>query len=89
MWRRITLLKVNWQCWEFELGEQISTMEDRCKWFDADVQAEAILTLGHTNVQSHWVLGLKPLMQSNLNLLEVQETLALQMQQKLQPRDAT
>ena len=83
------MLKVNWQCWEFELGEQISTMEDRCKWFDADVQAEAILTLGHTNVQSHWVLGLKPLMQSNLNLLEVQETLALQMQQKLQPRDAT
>ena len=59
MWRRTTLLKVNGS-WELvELSEQISTMEDRCKWFDTDVQAEAILTLGHTNVMSPEALGFR------------------------------
>jgi len=59
MWRRTTLLKVNGS-WELvELSEQISTMEDRCKWFDTDVQAEASLTLGHTNVMSPEALGFR------------------------------
>ena len=34
-------------------------MEDRCKWFDTDVQAEAILTLGHTNVMSPEASGFR------------------------------